>query len=104
MDPKGTSQTCASCGASVPKPLSERLHVCPSCGHRAHRDVNAVQVVLHRARSGLCGGAGGAPASAVPARSWRLWPSVAHHEFNHVIFCSALPRTFAITDCSSVKL
>jgi len=55
VDPKGTSQTCALCGASVPKPLSERLHACPSCGHTVHRDVNAAQVILWRARSGPTG-------------------------------------------------
>ncbi|MGC8877495.1 RNA-guided endonuclease InsQ/TnpB family protein [Thermus sp.] len=66
VDPKGTSQTCASCGASVPKPLSERLHVCPSCGHTAHRDVNAAQVILHRARSGPAGALAGAPPALCP--------------------------------------
>ena len=70
VDPNGTSQTCASCGGRVPKSLSERLHVCPSCGHTAHRDVNAAQVILHRARSRPTGASVGTlPAGVVPVRS-----------------------------------
>ena len=60
MDPKGTSQTCASCGASVPKPLSERLHVCPSCGR-------AAQVILQQAWSGPTGAlTSGTPSAPCP--------------------------------------
>lgn len=67
VNPNRTSQTCASCGARVPKPLSERFHACPSCGYTAHRDVNAAQVVLMRARSGPTGAlAGRTPPALCP--------------------------------------
>jgi putative transposase len=46
--PRGTSQTCPECGATVAKPLSEREHICPECGYRTHRDHAAAQVVLNR--------------------------------------------------------
>jgi putative transposase len=44
----GTSQECACCGCVVPKSLSEREHVCPSCGFTAPRDVNAALNILFR--------------------------------------------------------
>ncbi len=44
---QGTSQTCV-CGASVPKRLSDREHVCTACGLIADRVV-AAQVILQRA-------------------------------------------------------
>ena len=37
VNPKGTSQTCI-CGFSVPKDLSVRIHICPSCGLVMGRD------------------------------------------------------------------
>lgn len=40
------SQRCASCWQIVPKTLSERMHLCPHCGHIAPRDANSAQVVL----------------------------------------------------------
>jgi putative transposase len=40
VDPRGTSQRCASCGAVVKKLLEEREHRCP-CGFVTHRDHNA---------------------------------------------------------------
>lgn len=48
VDPKGTSQTCPECGATVQKPLSEREHICPDCGYRTHRDHAAAQVIRLR--------------------------------------------------------
>ena len=48
VDPRGTSQTCPECGATVAKPLSEREHICPDCGYRTHRDHAAAQMVLLR--------------------------------------------------------
>lgn len=51
VDPRGTSQTCPSCGAIEPKKLSERVHSCP-CGFEADRDVAAAQVILFRAVRG----------------------------------------------------
>jgi putative transposase len=46
----GTSQTCV-CGASVPKRLSDREHVCTACGLIADRDHVSAQVILQRART-----------------------------------------------------
>ena len=49
VNPAGTSQTCL-CGASVPKLLSDREHVCIECRLVAPRDVVSAQVILQRAR------------------------------------------------------
>jgi putative transposase len=48
VNPRGTSQTCPECGATVAKPLSEREHICPECSYKTHRDHAAAQVVLLR--------------------------------------------------------
>lgn len=48
VDPRGTSQTC-TCGARVPKTLSQRWHHCPACGLSAGRDHVSAQVILSRA-------------------------------------------------------
>jgi len=45
VDPRGTSQTC-TCGQRVPKTLSERWHLCPSCGLSQSRDHVSAQVIL----------------------------------------------------------
>ena len=47
VDSKGTSQECSSCGATVKKDLSVRVHRC-DCGYVADRDVNAAINILHR--------------------------------------------------------
>ncbi len=47
VDPRGTSQTCL-CGASVPKTLEERWHLCPSCGLSLARDHVSAQLILSR--------------------------------------------------------
>lgn len=47
IDPRGTSQTCPSCGAKVAKALSQRRHVC-RCGADMHRDHAAAMVILER--------------------------------------------------------
>jgi putative transposase len=44
-----TSQDCSGCGERVPKGLSVRTHVCPSCGLVLDRDANAA---LHSLRAG----------------------------------------------------
>ncbi len=44
-----TSQECSGCGELVKKPLSQRVHTCPSCGISLHRDHNAAKVILSRA-------------------------------------------------------
>lgn len=51
VDPRGTSQTCPSCGLVEHKKLWERVHSCP-CGFTADRDVAAAQVILFRAVHG----------------------------------------------------
>ena len=47
VDPKGTSQECSSCGVTVEKSLSVRMHRC-TCGYETDRDVNAAINILHR--------------------------------------------------------
>ena len=49
VNPAGTSQMCSRCGATVPKDLSVRWHVCPACGLSLQRDHNAALELLHRA-------------------------------------------------------
>jgi putative transposase len=46
VNPAYTSQDCSRCGQRVPKPLSERVHVCPCCGLVLDRDVNAARNIL----------------------------------------------------------
>jgi putative transposase len=46
VNPAYTSQDCSGCGQRVPKPLSERVHVCPCCGLVLDRDVNAARNIL----------------------------------------------------------
>jgi putative transposase len=41
-----TSQDCSGCGERVPKSLSVRTHVCPSCGLVIDRDENAALNIL----------------------------------------------------------
>jgi putative transposase len=41
-----TSQDCSGCGERVPKSLSVRTHVCPSCGLVLDRDINAALNIL----------------------------------------------------------
>ncbi len=49
VDPKGTSQECSRCGATVKKGLHVRTHNCPNCGRSLDRDVNAAINILRRA-------------------------------------------------------
>jgi len=55
IPPAYTSQDCSSCGERVPKSLSVRTHVCPSCGLVLDRDENAAVNILRagQARWGL---------------------------------------------------
>ncbi len=48
VDPRGTSQKCAACGANVPKTLWDRVHHCPRCGFTTDRDINASLVIRKR--------------------------------------------------------
>src|SRR5262249_40747423 len=43
VPPAFTSQDCSACGERVPKSLSVRTHVCPSCGLILDRDENAAR-------------------------------------------------------------
>ncbi|MGH2516317.1 MAG: zinc ribbon domain-containing protein, partial [Ktedonobacterales bacterium] len=43
VNPAYTSQDCSGCGERVPKSLSVRTHVCPSCGLVMDRDENAAR-------------------------------------------------------------
>jgi putative transposase len=52
VDPRGTSQTCSSCGLIVKKALSERVHSCPHCELSIDRDHNAAINILNLARLG----------------------------------------------------
>jgi len=45
VDPRGTSQRC-TCGASVPKTLSQRWHECQGCELSAARDHVSAQEIL----------------------------------------------------------
>lgn len=51
VDPRGTSQDCSGCGARTPKSLRVRVHACPHCGLRLHRDHNAALNILQRAQA-----------------------------------------------------
>ncbi|MDP3104870.1 MAG: transposase [Candidatus Methanoperedens sp.] len=56
VNPSGTSQTCI-CGFSVPKDLSVRVHICPSCGLVMGRD--QVSAILIENRPGCTVGTTG---------------------------------------------
>ena len=49
VDPRGTSQECSGCQATVRKGLHVRVHACPHCGLVLDRDVNAANNVRARA-------------------------------------------------------
>lgn len=46
VDPRGTSQRCSQCGATVPKTINVRIHHCPHCGFKTGRDLNSAIEVL----------------------------------------------------------
>ena len=46
VPPAFTSQECSGCGERVPKSLSVRTHICPSCGLVIDRDENAALNIL----------------------------------------------------------
>ena len=46
VDPRGTSQRCSRCGATVPKTLWDRWHECSHCGLSVHRDENSAKEIL----------------------------------------------------------
>ncbi|GET42363.1 transposase IS605 OrfB [Microseira wollei NIES-4236] len=51
VPPHYTSQNCSNCGEVVKKSLSERTHICPSCGYVEDRDINAAINILSRGLS-----------------------------------------------------
>lgn len=62
VNPAYTSQDCSGCGERKKKLLSQREHVCTSCGLNTHRDINAAINILARAtgerpESNACGDA-----------------------------------------------
>ncbi|GAH26255.1 unnamed protein product [marine sediment metagenome] len=48
---RNTSQMCSSCGRTVQKDLSCRVHSCPFCGLIIDRDTNAARNVLRLGQS-----------------------------------------------------
>jgi putative transposase len=52
VPPAFTSQECSGCGERVPKSLSVRTHVCPSCGLVMDRDEKAALKILRAGRQG----------------------------------------------------
>ncbi len=46
VDPRGTSQRCSQCGATVPKAIEVRVHNCPHCGFKTSRDLNSAIEIL----------------------------------------------------------
>ena len=58
VDPKGTSQECPDCGATVNKDLSVRMHHCYQCGSKKPRDIAAAEVICargQRVQENACG-------------------------------------------------
>jgi len=55
VNPKDTTKECSNCGTKTEKALSERTHICPSCGLSVDRDINAARVILKRATVGMMG-------------------------------------------------
>jgi len=56
VPPRGTTQECSRCGATVHKTLRDRVHNCPYCGLVMDRDENAAKNILARGfeQLGLC--------------------------------------------------
>ena len=48
VDPRGTTQDCSRCAATIPKGLRTREHICTHCGLQIDRDLNAALNVLAR--------------------------------------------------------
>lgn len=68
VPPAFTSQDCSGCGERVPKSLSVRTHVCPSCGLLLDRDENAARNILLRGQK-LDSDSGGVAASGTRGSS-----------------------------------
>ena len=48
VNSRGTSQECPTCGTTVKKDLSVRVHLCPNCKYQTDRDVASGQVIRNR--------------------------------------------------------
>jgi len=56
VDARYTSQVCSRCGLMVPKTLADRTHICPNCGLKMDRDLNASLNIRTRGLRGrACG-------------------------------------------------
>jgi len=55
VNPENTTKECSCCGILTDKELSERQHICPSCGLSMDRDLNAAINILNRATAGIAG-------------------------------------------------
>ncbi|KAM3106649.1 zinc ribbon domain-containing protein [Phormidesmis sp. 146-33] len=51
VNPRGTSQECPDCGATVKKDLSDRVHQCLECGSTKPRDIASGEVIRNRGLS-----------------------------------------------------
>ncbi|GAA7842954.1 hypothetical protein HpBT030_10170 [Helicobacter pylori] len=52
VPPQYTSKTCCHCGSINPKlKLNHRQYLCPDCGHKEHRDINAANNILNKGLS-----------------------------------------------------
>ena len=72
VDPRNTSQECSKCGQLVVKKLSVRVHHCPFCGLKIHRDTNAARNILKRALQARTEPAGRNPEVAQGVQRSRL--------------------------------
>ncbi|MDV3278749.1 MAG: transposase [Nitrososphaerales archaeon] len=53
VDPRYSTQECPECGSRIRMALSERTHICPSCGFRGQRDFASSLVIRKRALEAL---------------------------------------------------
>ncbi|MGH2514557.1 MAG: RNA-guided endonuclease InsQ/TnpB family protein, partial [Ktedonobacterales bacterium] len=72
VNPAYTTQDCSGCGERVPKSLSVRTHVCPSCGLVMDRDENAARNIVWRGQRlrGLAGIPAGTNREAPSLSGW----------------------------------
>ncbi|HLW01945.1 MAG TPA: transposase [Ktedonobacterales bacterium] len=65
VSPRYTTQECSGCGCRVRRTLSQRTHICPSCGLVLDRDHHAALNILELALNRTAGQAETGAASAV---------------------------------------
>ncbi len=55
VEARYTSQKCSQCSIMVPKTLADRVHLCPNCGLKMDRDINAsINIVTLGLRGRAC--------------------------------------------------